>query len=577
MDVYPGRSNEPEGQEPNAPAPATGSVPPEISTSSSKQAGARPDSPPPPESTKPSERESFWRDLIKEFRTGIIAASVAAVIGIPAWIFGARETIERWWWQVSAAEPAPGNEFTILVADITGDTDREQTQLLAEALEDIPGLRVIMIPRTLELPSVGSLNEGLTEAQRSGQEWMERWNGDLLVWGRDTGTTLRLRFLPRGGQVSAAHGSSRFGEEVELPRQFSDAVGTQLEALVLTSAAPVLEQRGQYLVESLSPVAEKLRKLAESDTSVVPIPRGRLLTSLGLVTWTLGEQTKRAEFFEESVDAFQNALTEYPRDRVPLEWATVQSRLGIALAGLGSREMGTARLEQAVAAFREALKERTRDRAPLAWATTQNNLGNVLTELGKREGNPARLEQAVAAYREALEERTRDRVPMEWAETQNNLGAALWRLGVRESDPAFLQQGVVAFREALKEWTRDRVPLFWATAQHNLGGTLADLGSREKGMAFLEQAVVAFREALKERTRARTPLDWADTQYELGTTLWNLGAREGGTERLEQAAVAFEAALSGYSAVRADNAVRRTESALTAVRSLIAGAAPSKR
>ncbi len=77
--------------------------------------------------------------------------------------------------------------------------------------------------------------------------------------------------------------------------------------------------------------------------------------------------------------------------------------LGIALATLGERESGTARLDEAVAAYREALKEYTRERVPLDWAMTQNNLGNALATLGERESGTARLEEAVAAYREALE------------------------------------------------------------------------------------------------------------------------------------------------------------------------------
>src|SRR5208282_1557060 len=62
----------------------------------------------------------------------------------------------------------------------------------------------------------------------------------------------------------------------------------------------------------------------------------------------------------------------------------------------------TARLEAAVAAYQEALKERTRERVPLDWAATQNNLGNALYELGLREADTAKLEAAVAAYQEAL-------------------------------------------------------------------------------------------------------------------------------------------------------------------------------
>jgi tetratricopeptide (TPR) repeat protein len=103
-----------------------------------------------------------------------------------------------------------------------------------------------------------------------------------------------------------------------------------------------------------------------------------------------------------------------------------QNNLGNALQRLGQRESGTARLEEAVAACREALKEYTRERVPLQWATTQNNLGNALGSLGERESGTARLEEAVAAYREALKERTRERVPLQWkSEFSHTLGQEL--------------------------------------------------------------------------------------------------------------------------------------------------------
>ena len=65
-----------------------------------------------------------------------------------------------------------------------------------------------------------------------------------------------------------------------------------------------------------------------------------------------------------------------------------QNDLGNTLARLGERESGTARLDEAVAAFREALKEYTRERVPLDWAMTQNNLGNALQawRAGERHG-----------------------------------------------------------------------------------------------------------------------------------------------------------------------------------------------
>ncbi len=84
--------------------------------------------------------------------------------------------------------------------------------------------------------------------------------------------------------------------------------------------------------------------------------------------------------------------------------------LGNALQNLGERESGTARLEEAVAAFREALKEYTRERVPLDWAMTQNSLGIALACLGQRQATAdkvkgcAALEAAREHFAAALEE-----------------------------------------------------------------------------------------------------------------------------------------------------------------------------
>ena len=71
-----------------------------------------------------------------------------------------------------------------------------------------------------------------------------------------------------------------------------------------------------------------------------------------------------------------------------------QNNLGNALRTLGERESGTALLEEAVSAYRDALKEWTRERVPLDWATTQNNLGTALATLGERESGTERCSKS---------------------------------------------------------------------------------------------------------------------------------------------------------------------------------------
>jgi tetratricopeptide (TPR) repeat protein len=91
-------------------------------------------------------------------------------------------------------------------------------------------------------------------------------------------------------------------------------------------------------------------------------------------------------------------------------------------------------------AYREALKEWTRDRVPLDWARIQHNLGNVLSTLGERRGQSRFLSKAEAAYYEALKELTWQRVPLDWAIIQNNLGNARAALGERTRDVTKLKE-----------------------------------------------------------------------------------------------------------------------------------------
>jgi tetratricopeptide (TPR) repeat protein len=245
----------------------------------------------------------------------------------------------------------------------------------------------------------------------------------------------------------------------------------------------------------------------------------------------------------KAIEVCEHALSDYTRDRTPLDWATIQDSLGIAFERLGEREAGTVRLEEAVAAFHEALEELTRERVPLTWAATQTDLGNALQALGDREPGTERLDEAVAAYRAALEERTRERVPLDWAMTQNNLGTVLARVGERESGTAKFKEAAAAYRLALEELTQERAPLKWATTQNNLGDALRILGLREGEDKYFEEAVDAFRAALRELTRERVPLQWAATQNNLGHALLALGASESGTVRLEEAVTAYGAAI----------------------------------
>jgi tetratricopeptide (TPR) repeat protein len=205
------------------------------------------------------------------------------------------------------------------------------------------------------------------------------------------------------------------------------------------------------------------------------------------------------------------------RAQTPDQRGIALNILGISLQTLGDRQSDPALLQRAVTAFEQALLERTRNRVPLDWAMTQNNLGNALSILGDRQSDIALMQRAVTVYEQALLERTRDRVPLDWAMTQNNLGNALKSLGALQSDPALMQRAITAYEQALLENTRDRVPLDWAMTQNNFGNALISLGARQSNPALLQRALTAYEQALMEYTRDRVPMDWAGTQANLAS------------------------------------------------------------
>ena len=184
--------------------------------------------------------------------------------------------------------------------------------------------------------------------------------------------------------------------------------------------------------------------LEERRRDQVPLDWAKTQSNLGNALRMLGERTRGTQYLMEAIAAHRAALEEQKRDLEPLVWANTQNNLGGALFVLGERELhrdpvrGTEYIVEAEEAFQAALEERRRDRVPLDWAQTQSNLGATLKTIGEWEWGTQRLEEAVAALRAALGEQRRDRVPLEWARTQNILGGCAPRdWGAGGGDAAF--------------------------------------------------------------------------------------------------------------------------------------------
>ncbi|MEZ5865841.1 MAG: hypothetical protein R3D25_17895 [Geminicoccaceae bacterium] len=273
--------------------------------------------------------------------------------------------------------------------------------------------------------------------------------------------------------------------------------------------------------------------------------------NLGNALNTLGERESSAEALQRAVRAYELALEERTRERVPLDWSCdpKQSRRCSQYPRRERREGGTETLQRAVRAYELALEELTRERvlrwtglrpktisaarsrprparaapkpssapsAPTGWRWKERTracaagLGHdpeqsrQCAEASASARAAQETLQRAVCYGLALEEWLR-RVPLDWARTQNNLGSALLALGQRESGTTLnAPSAPTGWR-----WRNgpERVPLDWAGTQNNLSAARSGpSASRENGTATLLRAVRAYGLALEERTRERLPL-----------------------------------------------------------------------
>lgn len=121
---------------------------------------------------------------------------------------------------------------------------------------------------------------------------------------------------------------------------------------------------------------------------------GKWFDTLGTARATLGERQSDPSLLHLAVNAFTDALDQFPRVLVPLDWAMTKNNLGNALQTIGQRDSDTGVLRDAVAAYEDALLERTRRKVPLDWAMTQGNLCTVELAFFDLTGLADHLDQA---------------------------------------------------------------------------------------------------------------------------------------------------------------------------------------
>lgn len=343
------------------------------------------------------------------------------------WICGIALLIAWAWWNWSEIEQKPfvksiqeflrpqpalpvakWGKYGVLLADLENDKEEQMVTNIADSLNGWEGVHAARLRRPLP---VDKGPQTLSKVQ----QYLDETGFDVLIWGgviRHDGRSVPKLFLEHadvGREEERSVWQGRYAlvdQTFELPELFWTDLRTILELKIVADANVVAYESGTYMVDRIQPVIEKIERLiGSSDLSRWPDDTPPAIwASLGLSYTVLGDQTGQEVWLDRAISAFREALKEWTRERVPLEWAGTQNNLGNVLGMLGSRRYNFGKLEEAVAAYHQALKEHTRERVPLYWAITQTRLGYALTTLARQRGDKDLLLEVVAVSRKVFAE-----------------------------------------------------------------------------------------------------------------------------------------------------------------------------
>jgi exonuclease VII small subunit len=321
----------------------------------------------PPEEGKPPKLAEWFREKVYR-RYGIPGLAGLAVLAAAAYVYTNWAKVKTWPGvdavvTLICRQPVPKadpNRFSILVAHLENDDQREHERLIIEALKEFEGVERLRLDRTIPLD--GPAPELMEKrGQEEAQRYLKESGASVLIWGtvhRLGGkTAYKLYWTPSHG---GGRQSGLFEAQLRLPEVFWGDLAEILGLQVSAGAAEFEAQEGRYVPpDRLRPFIAQVKKLLEASRGRPgwdADARGKTLVILANALYTLGEQSGQNQPLEEAVTAYREALKERTRERVPLAWATTQNNLGNALRSLGERESGTKRLEAAVKAFQAALE-----------------------------------------------------------------------------------------------------------------------------------------------------------------------------------------------------------------------------
>ena len=304
--------------------------------------------PPPPEKQPPDLRTLLKQWIYQRYGFwGSVVLAILAAAGLTIWnwdkvknLLGVSTFIS--WMSRKPLPKADPKRFAVAIAHLDNDKDRQYERLIVEALKEIQGVQILQFDRTIPLEGAQP-EERVKAGHDKAREYLNESGAHILIWGtvlsRDDSSLPKLYWTPSKDLGERQARRYQLTEDLGLPDIFWSDLADILRLLVLNYHTGFSAQEGHFVADQLAPFIEKVRQMlkvgqqqgwnAEARAQVQFILAGSLLT--------FGEQVGNNEPLEEAVAAYREALTEYTRERVPLQWAMTQNNLGNALRTLGER------------------------------------------------------------------------------------------------------------------------------------------------------------------------------------------------------------------------------------------------
>ena len=153
------------------------------------------------------------------------------------------------------------------------------------------------------------------------------------------------------------------------------------------------------------------------------------------------------------------------------------------------------RVELAINAYQEALSWYNRERGTCYWINAQFKLGESFRALWRYYDKEEYLEKARNIYEEVLQGWSHGQYPEMLSNIHATLGMTLRSLGLRKNDLNILEQAAEALRKSVQRSIFVEYPLIWAGRQYYLGNTLMTLGMRKGDIELLQKSLATIKEA----------------------------------------------------------------------------------